>query len=326
MLLFQDLSKAYDRVDLKFLKMALERIKVPSSFTKMLINLFTNRKNSVFTEFSNTDLYNIKIGIDQGEVISPLLWIIYYDPLLCEIQNYGLGYTMTHTWKQDIFRYETSTLTQEIPSLAFIDDTTWITPSQNNLEKILDIADDFYRITNTAINKDKSKLITNKKIQSDNIDLKFGDNSINIEISKEPIRFLGVWISLNKQNSKVTKMVKEEIKKFTNIIKRKPITDKQMGYIVNMVLIPLVTYRLQNMILSQNSCNELMAPVRKMFKNKLKFAFTAPNCLTQGSQFYNVTDLWQTQLKRHSSYLITIFNSDKLLYKVAKIRLFQLQH
>jgi len=86
-LLFQDLSKAYDRVDLKFLKMALERIKVPSSFTKMLINLFTNRKNSVFTEFGNTDLYNIKIGIDQGEVISPLLWIIYYDPFLCEIQN-----------------------------------------------------------------------------------------------------------------------------------------------------------------------------------------------------------------------------------------------
>ena len=38
-----------------------------------------------------------------------------------------------------------------------------------------------------------------------------------------------------------------------------------------------------------------------------------------------MSDLWQTQLKRYFSYLIAIFNSDSLLYKVAKIRLFQLQ-
>jgi hypothetical protein len=191
-LLFQDLSKAYDRVDLTFLRKALDRIKVPTPFSKIIINLFTNRKNSVFTEYGNTDLYNIKIGIDQGEVISPLLWIIYYDPLLCEIQNQGLGYTMTHTWKQDVFKHKTSAISQEIPTLAFMDDTTWIAPSQANLEKILDIADDFYKITNTAINKQKSELLTNKKIQSTSIDLRFGSNTVNINISNQPIRFLGI--------------------------------------------------------------------------------------------------------------------------------------
>lgn len=103
----------------------------------MIINLFTNRKNSVFTEFGNTNQYNIKIGIDQGKVISPLLWIIYYDPLLCEIQNQKLGYIMKHSWKKDVYRQDTSTITQEIPTLAFMDDTTWIAPSQTNLKKIL---------------------------------------------------------------------------------------------------------------------------------------------------------------------------------------------
>ena len=202
-----------------------------------------------------------------------------------------------------------------------MDDTTWIAPSQKNLEEILDIADDFYKITNTAINKDKSKLLTNKKIQQNKVDLQFGYQTINIEISNTPIRFLGVWISLNRQTH-ITQMVAEEIKKFINIVRRKPITDKQMGYIINMVLIPLITYHLQNTVLSKNSCDTLMAPVRRIFKNKLRFSSTAPTCLTQGPQFYNVADLWQTQLKRHSSYLIAIFNSDTLLYKVAKIRLF----
>jgi len=141
-----------------------------------------------------------------------------------------------------------------------MDDTTWIAPSQKNLEEILDIADDFYKITNTAINKDKSKLLTNKKIQQNKVDLQFGYQTINIEISNTPIHFLGVWISLNRQTH-ITQMVAEEIKKFTNIIKRKPITDKQMGYIINMVLIPLITYRLQNTVLSKNSCDILMASV-----------------------------------------------------------------
>ena len=278
-LLFQDLSKAYDRVDLKFLKKALERIKIPHLLIQIIINLFTNRKNSVFTEFGNTDQYDIKIGIDQEEVISPLLWIIYYDLLLCEIQSQGLGYIMKHSWKKDVFRHETSIIFQEIPTLAFIDDTTWIAPSQTNLEKILEIVDNFYKITNTAINKDKSKLITNKKIPQNNIDLKFGNQIINIEISKIPVRFPRVWISMDK-TTHITQMVAKEIKNFTNTVKRKLITDKQMGYIINMVLIPLITYRLQNTILSKNSCDTLMVPVRRMFKNKLKFSSTTPTCLT----------------------------------------------
>src|ERR1044072_6589762 len=42
-IVLQDLSKAYNRVDLKFLKLALERIKIPDLMIKFLLNLFTNR-------------------------------------------------------------------------------------------------------------------------------------------------------------------------------------------------------------------------------------------------------------------------------------------
>src|SRR5215216_3996983 len=72
-ILLQDLSKAYDRVDLKFLRLALQRIKIPVKCVDLIINLFTNRKNAIFTADGLTDYYDIKIGIDQGEVISPLL-------------------------------------------------------------------------------------------------------------------------------------------------------------------------------------------------------------------------------------------------------------
>ena len=96
------------------------------AFNTLITNLFINRKNAVFTNVSLTEQYDIKIGIDQGEVISPLLWVIYYDPLLCEIQKQKLGYIMKHTIKSDIYNYDNYTIEQEIPTIAFIDDTTWI--------------------------------------------------------------------------------------------------------------------------------------------------------------------------------------------------------
>ena len=44
-----------------------------------------------------TQEYRMENGIDQGEIMSPLLWIIYYDPLFTKIKKIkDLGYTMSH--------------------------------------------------------------------------------------------------------------------------------------------------------------------------------------------------------------------------------------
>lgn len=77
----QDLSKAYDRVDVSLLKLALEHIKIPNIIITFFINLFTARFNSIILPNGNLGTYQVLQGIDQGEVVSPLLWNIYYDPL-----------------------------------------------------------------------------------------------------------------------------------------------------------------------------------------------------------------------------------------------------
>jgi hypothetical protein len=72
-MLFQDMSKAYDRVNIFMLRKTMTRLRIPSLFINIIINLFLNRRNSVFTAYGNTDPYDVIVGIDQGEVISPLL-------------------------------------------------------------------------------------------------------------------------------------------------------------------------------------------------------------------------------------------------------------
>ena len=71
--LFQDLSKAYDHVDISMLSHAMARLKLPSTFISLITNIFTERKNRVFTAVGTTDPYEVLVGIDQGEVMSPLI-------------------------------------------------------------------------------------------------------------------------------------------------------------------------------------------------------------------------------------------------------------
>ena len=78
----QDISKAFDSIDINMLHLAMNRLKLPPLFTQLILSLFTDRTNTVLTAYGESSPYQVKIGIDQGEVISPLLWVIYIDPLL----------------------------------------------------------------------------------------------------------------------------------------------------------------------------------------------------------------------------------------------------
>src|SRR6266496_3606472 len=162
-LLSQDLGKAYNRVNIYMLKKALQRIKVPLNFITLIENLFLNQKNQVFTGMEIMNEYDVLIGIDQGEIISSILWCIYYDPLLCEIEKSGLGYKLEEKYKKNIYDclYQEDTFT--IGSIAFMDDTQWLTDSKNKLERILNIADSFYTLNDIQVNKDKSELVIRLK-------------------------------------------------------------------------------------------------------------------------------------------------------------------
>jgi len=132
--LFQDLSKAYDRVNLHMLEKAMKRIKIPEDCSNLLINLFSSRKNRVIGHFGMTPSYDVLVGIDQGEIISPLLWTIYYDPLLVEInENPQFGYEMSHTWLPNVSLPESKTESVIVSSQAYMDDTSWISSSKEKL-------------------------------------------------------------------------------------------------------------------------------------------------------------------------------------------------
>jgi len=107
------------------LNKSLQRIKIPEKIIQLIVFLFQDRQFKIITAQGLTDTITAGDGIDQGETISPLLWRIFYDPLLCKIQdNTELGYKMNCTWNPKLHLPTKEVLTLRSAAIAFMDDTT----------------------------------------------------------------------------------------------------------------------------------------------------------------------------------------------------------
>ena len=115
-LLLHDMSKAFDSIHVLTLIKAIERIKLPTPFINLITFILSNRSNQVITSHGHTNPYLVEDRIDQGETISPILWIIYYDPLITCISTEHTGFKRTLT---------TSTRSKEIYAsiMAYMDDS-----------------------------------------------------------------------------------------------------------------------------------------------------------------------------------------------------------
>ena len=81
---------------MNFVASYVEGVQFGSQRTFMESNaLLKYRTNRVITDLDLTEEYNMKNGIDQGETMLPLLWVIYYDPVFSKIKKQkGIGYIM----------------------------------------------------------------------------------------------------------------------------------------------------------------------------------------------------------------------------------------
>src|SRR6185369_5544961 len=91
-----DISKAFDSVNLESLNRALTRIKLSRNIKKIILNLLSNRSLKISTSQGLTNPLSVFNGLDQGEVLSPLLWTIFYDPLITKLQNLGTATVLAY--------------------------------------------------------------------------------------------------------------------------------------------------------------------------------------------------------------------------------------
>src|SRR5256886_9661630 len=323
-ILLMDISKAYDSVSSIMLEKCLNRIKLPKNFIELVMEISLNRFNKVIVGKEMTEEYYVQDGIDQGEVWSPILWRIFYDPLLTQLKTIKkeAGYTIEIDRIIDINKKTTENMRKMVNVTAFMDDTTLIAKDKNNLEKMIKICHEFFDINDIQANVKKYELI---KINKPDEDLIINENKITNVNNAEGNRYLGFYFRKDNKRGIYIKVIKSIIDKACKIFNYKHLTDKQTIAVWNMVIIPRIEYQLQGIVLNKRECTKLMARINVLVKRKANLASCTNNFIIYDKEILGLKNIYDLQIENLSKNLLYQANGNKDLKKIFKIKLYQTQ-
>src|SRR5271154_4625414 len=111
-------------MNISLLKLALQCLTLLPLAIHLFISLFTNHTNNIILADNNlSPSYEVLQGIDQGEVISPLLWIIYYDPMFAKINSLVDSFEISLHLHTFIYTKDTVLTTYSLNVIGYLDDT-----------------------------------------------------------------------------------------------------------------------------------------------------------------------------------------------------------
>jgi len=94
-ILFLDIKKAYDSVHIDEVLFTLNRMGYNLDIINLLAKLNTNCQGTIMTPYGDTDRFTFGGGLRQGDPISPLLFLLFLEPLLGWIEEEHTGYKLT---------------------------------------------------------------------------------------------------------------------------------------------------------------------------------------------------------------------------------------
>ena len=106
--------------------------------------------------------------------------------------------------------------------VAFADDTTWIANSKEQMERIIQIAEDFFKLNDIQINGKKSNLIiVNPSKPREERKIRLSEEWVCKEEKEKLTRFLGIWLNNKLSEKQIKRKAKEVICSTARILNMK---------------------------------------------------------------------------------------------------------
>ena len=119
---FLDASKAFDRVDHGLLFKKLLQRDLPPTVVRTLFKWYTDQLVSVSWDKTVSEPFSIANGVRQGRVLSPILFTVYIDDLLHQLEQSGVCCYWGH---------------QFVGAVCYADDLALLAPSPSALRLML---------------------------------------------------------------------------------------------------------------------------------------------------------------------------------------------
>ena len=230
----------------------MRRIKVPERFIQLTTNMMKQRSLSVQTIHGKSRSFVPTRGLPQGNIISPILWAVFYDSLLCRLDAETHGYELnenlsfTHT--------------------AFADDLHPMSDTEEDFQAQLDIINSFLKMFGMNMRPAKCSIVSTDNHLTQQFMV--SGNHIKQMDNSELIRLLGVFWTFDGKNEKTYDNAMDTLNKCIAKMKRKYVPGKVSSYIINAVLIPKIVHRLQLVPLTRKVIDDIEKSIRMICKLK----------------------------------------------------------
>ncbi|CAB4406114.1 unnamed protein product [Rhizophagus irregularis] len=235
----------------------------------------------------DTPSYQVRVGIDQGEIISPLLWIIYLDPLLTVLNQEARDpFILKSSALLDYSPLEFEQHSLPVSHLTFMDDSTLIASSKSGIEDRFSITAKFYTLNNVQANSAKYVLLSSSCPSSVvTFDLLPSPLVSDVSLSLSSLafgtsfRFLDVWFSLSTSSQFVLKQARSMVKDMAALLGPKKLLAQHVAYLYNVVLLLRLEFRLQTTLFSESTIQSIVKLMFSVIKRKAGLAATTPMAL-----------------------------------------------
>ncbi len=256
-LIFIDFSKAFDSVEHWALQKIMEHLKA-GKLGENIIELLRGSSTSLkINGVISQEKINLNRGTKQGDVISPLLFILFLSPLLWTIDKKCKGVTGRAT------KFKTA---------AIIDDIAFASDSKDDAEKGLNFIKEFSEVTGIDINPKKSAYA----FRNVGTPLFPSHKGIPFAVlgADKSYRYLGIWINLDLNWQTQWEKTKDSLWKGLNLITSKfYLPAAHIANLVNAIVYSKIGYRMQVILFPAKWIDDVELEVERRLRDTGRYGW-----------------------------------------------------